>query len=371
MNKGTAAGRIVLAYSGGLNGSVAIRSLAEAATPVEIVTVTLDLGQAGELEEVRDRALAIGAARAHVLDVRDELARDYLLRALKADALDDHGVPMVGALAAPLIARKLVEIAGIEQAAAVAHGAADPSAAARIEAGVRALDADLTVLAPARESTLGRLEAVEYAAQRGITVPVTADLPHGTDANVWGRVVSCVGLDGWSEVPEEVFALTQPAATWPGESAYLEIAFERGAPVAVNGVSMSLIDLIGTVGMIAGAHGVGRRDVAGARGRGVTEAPAALVLHAAHADLQRLVTAKDAARFSQRAGREYADVIDRGAWFSPLREALDAYVDRIQDRVNGTVRIKLYKGDARIVGRKPLQPKAAAKRLKVVAAKPH
>src|SRR5262249_37581483 len=150
-------------------------------------------------------------------------------------------------------------------------------------------------------------------------------------------------IDAWDEPPDELFTLTKPAAACPSEPAYVDIQFERGAPTAVNGVTMPLIDLIGTIAMIAGAHGVGRVDVAASRGRGIVEAPAAVVLHAAHAELQKLVTSREAARFSRRVSREYADVIERGSWYSPLREALDAYVDRIQERVSGAVRLKLFK----------------------------
>ena len=357
--------RIVLAYSGGLSGSIAIRTLADAADAPEVITTTLDLGQPGELEEVRDRALAIGAARAHVLDVRDEFARDYVSRALRADALGDDRQPIIPALASPLIARKLVEIAAIEQTDCVAHGATDAAAGARIEAGVRALNPAITVVAAAREAAMGRLDAIEYAARHGIVVPATADMPHGVDSNMWGRVVACA-LDTWDEPPEALFTLTRGAAACPTEAAYLEIAFERGVPDAVNGVSMPLIDVIATVGMIAGTHGVGRLDIAGSRVRDVGEAPAAVVLHAAHAELQKLVTSKEAAQFSRRVSREYADVIDRGTWFSPLREALDAYVDRMQQRVTGAIRVRLLKGDARIVGRKPAEPKIAERRLRVV-----
>jgi argininosuccinate synthase len=346
---------------------VAIRTLAASDGAPEVITLTLDLGQPGELEEVRDRALAIGAARAHVLDARDEFARDYVARALRADALGDDRQPIVPALASPLIARKLVEIAAIEQTDAVAHGATDAAAAARIEAGVRALNPAITVIAAARGSALGRLEAIEYAARHGIAVPATVDTPHGVDSNMWGRVVSCGALDTWDEPPEALFTLTRGAAACPPEAAYLEIAFERGVPTSVNGVSMPLIDVIATVGMIAGTHGVGRLDIAGSRVRDVGEAPAAVVLHAAHAELQKLVTSREAAQFSRRVSREYADVIDRGSWFSPHREALDAYVDRMQQRVTGAIRVRLLKGDARIVGRKPVEPKIAERRLRVVA----
>jgi argininosuccinate synthase len=366
--------RIVLAYSGGLNSTVAIPWLAAPpdGEPSEVVTVSLDLGQGGELEEVRDRALATGAVRAHVLDVRDEFARDFVTRALKADAVADDRAPMGPALAVPLIARRLVEIAGIEQAAAVAHGSADRAAAARVEVAVRALNPDLTVLAPAREWNLTRIEAIEYAHIRNITIPVSIDMPHSSDANVWGRSAGAGAAESWDEPPEELFALTTAASACPSEPAYVDIKFERGVPTAVNGVSMPLIDIIGTVGMIAGSHGVGRLDIAESRAaREIGEAPAAAVLHAAHAELQKLVTTRDALKFSRLVSREYADIVERGAWFSPLREALDAYVDRIQERVNGAVRLKLFKGNARIVGRKSIEAKAAGRRLRVVGSKPH
>ena len=320
---------------------------------------------------MRDRALAIGAVRAHVLDVREEFARDWVARAIKADALADDRWPFVSALAAPILARKLVEIAGIEQATIVAHGAADAAAAARIETAIRALNPQLTVLAPARDWSMSRMEAIEYAEKRGIVVPVTAATPHTADANVWGRVLASGSIDAWNEPPEELFTLTKSAPACPAEPAYVDVAFERGVPTAVNGVTMPLTDLIDTVGMIAGSHGVGRLDAAGSRLREIGEAPAAVVLHAAHAELQKLVTTKDAARFSRRASREYADVVERGAWFSPLREALDAYVDNIQQRVSGAIRLKLFKGDARIVGRKPAEPKPVTRRLRVVPAKTH
>ena len=360
--------RIVVAYSGGLNSSVAIPWLADREA-AEVVSMTLDLGQAGELEDVRDRALASGAVRAHVLDVRDDFARDHVVRALKADALADDRSPMVAALAAPVVAKRLVEIAGIEQASAVAHGAVDPSAIARMETAVRALAPQLPVLAPARDWTMTRVETLEYAVKRGMTIPVSVDSPHSSDANLWGRSVVSGAIDAWDEPPDELFTLTQPAPACPSEPAYVEIAFERGVPTAVNGVSMPLTDLIATVGMIAGSHGVGRLDAArssAAAARDICEAPAAVVLHAAHAELLKLAVTKEAARFSRRVSREYADLIDRGGWFTPLREALDAYVDRIQDRVSGAIRVKLFKGDARIVGRKAVEPKAA-KRLRVVA----
>jgi argininosuccinate synthase len=369
MNTRSRRRRIVLACSGGLNSTVAIPWLAAAdrVDPADVVTVSLDLGQGGELEEVRDRALAAGALRAHVLDERDGFARDFIARALRADAVADDRAPIGPALAVPLIASRLAEIAAIEQATVVAHGAADHVAAARFETTIRALNPSLTVLAPARDWNLTRIEAIAYANGHKLVTAATADMPHSADANAWGRLVAARDIDSWHEPAEELFALTIAASTCPNEPAYLDVSFERGIPTAVNGVTMPFIDIIGTVGMIAGSHGVGRFDIAASRAREIGEAPAAAVLHLAHAELQKLVTPKEAARFSRTVSREYADIIERGAWFSPLREALDAYVDRMQERVTGAIRMKLFKGDARIVGRESVEVNAPGKRLRVVA----
>jgi argininosuccinate synthase len=372
MNTRRSGRRIVLAYSGGLNASVAVRWLASSvAGPVEVVTVSLDIGQTGELEEIRDRALAIGAARAHVLDVRDEFAREYVLRALKADVGDGDCLSAVQALAAPLIARKLVEIADIEQTDIVAHGAAHPTAAMRLEAAVHSLNRSLRVVAPARQWNMTRAGAIAYAREQGIAVPVTPDVTCGTDGNLWGRAVTIGPNETLNAPPDALFTLTQPASACPVEPASAEIRFERGVPTALNGVSMPLTDLIGAVAMLAGSHGVGRVSAAGADGRDAGEAPAAVVLHAAHAELQKLVWTKQSARFLRRVRREYAGVLQRGTWFSPLREALDAFVDRMQERVSGDVKLELYKAEARTVGRKRAEPTSPASGLRIVASQPH
>jgi argininosuccinate synthase len=367
--------RIVLAYSGGLDASAAIPWLAETHA-AEVITVTLDLGQGGELEDVRDRALATGAVRAHVLDVREEFARDYVLRALKADALHETRDPMPAALSRPLIARKLVEIAGIEQSDTVAHGG-QVDEPGRLDAAVRVLNPALTVIAAVVDWGMTRADVVDYARKRRVPGPVAVEEPDSVDSNLWGRRVACGALqDPWTEPPEKSFTLTKSPSECPSEPAYLDIAFERGAPTTLNGVCMPLTDLIGTIGVIAGAHGVGRIDLVesrapGARSRQLCEAPAAVILHAAHAELQKLVTSKEAARFSRLASLQYADLIDTGQWFTPLREALDAFVDRMQERVTGGIRLKLFKGDARVVGRQPAQPPAGkasgVRRLRIVA----
>ncbi len=357
--------RIVLAFTGGLDTSVAIPWLKER-YGAEVVTVTLDLGQGRVLEEVRDRALAAGAVRAHVLDVRDEFASGFIVRALKADAVYEDRYPMATSLGRPLIAQKLVDVAAIEQATAVAHGGtAKGNDQIRLEVAVRALNPALTVLSPVHEWGMTVAEEREYARARGIAVPV-AEGPYSVDANLWGRAIQYGVLDDpWTEAPEDVYTLTKAPADCPDEAAYVEISFENGVPVAINGVEMPILELIGSLGIIAGAHGVGRIDMvenrlAGTKAREIYEAPAAVVLHAAHKELQKIVMTTGVDRFSRTVSLQYADTIYNGLWFTPLREALDAFIDKVQERVTGVIRMKLFKGDCRVVGRKsPFQPPVA------------
>jgi len=350
--------RIVLAYSGGLDTSVAIPWLKEKYN-AEIIAVTMDLGQGKELEEVRDRALATGAVRAHVLDVRDEFVQDYILPALKADAIYEDRYPMATSLGRPLIAQKLVEIAEIEQATAIAHGCTGKgNDQVRLDVTTRALNPKLKVIAPARDWGMTRPQEIEYAKARNVPVPATVESPYSTDSNLWGRSIECGVLeDPWQEPPEEIYTLTKSPADCPNEAAYVELAFERGVPTAINGVQMPVVDLIASLGTIAGAHGVGRIDMVenrlvGIKSREIYEAPAAVALHAAHRELQKLVTTKDLDRLSRFVGVQYADLVYNGLWFTPTREALDAFVEKVQERVTGVVRLKLFKGDCRIVGRK-------------------
>lgn len=347
----------MLAFTGGLDTSVAIPWLKER-HGAEVVTVTLDLGQGRVLEEVRDRALAAGAVRAHVLDVRDEFAANFIVRALKADAVYEDRYPMATSLGRPLIAKKLVDVAAIEQATAVAHGGtAEGNDQIRLDAAVHALNPDLKVLAPVHEMDMTAAEEAEYARARGIAVPA-GESPYSVDANLWGRAIQYGVLeDPWTEAPEEVYTLTRAPAECPNEAAYVEISFDSGTPVAINGVEMPILELISSLGIIAGAHGVGRIDMvenrlAGVKTREIYEAPAAVVLHAAHKELQKMVVTTGVDRFSRAVSLQYADTIYNGLWFAPLREALDAFIDKVQERVTGVIRMKLFKGDCRVVGRK-------------------
>jgi argininosuccinate synthase len=284
-----------------LDSSVAIPWLAEH-HGAEVIAVIMDLGQGKEvLEEIRDRALATGALRAHVVDARDLYLRDYILRGLRGGMLWHRGASMAPALAVPLIAEKLVEIARIEHSRAVAH--ADPAGtAAPIDRILRAVDPALDVMAPAGEWAMTRPQQIEYAQRRGVLLP----------AEMIGGVA------------------VRAAAPWPGEPAYVEISFERGVSVAVNSVIMPIGDLIASLDILAAAHGI---------------VPAALgLLHMAHAALQRTALPTDAEAFSSRVAEQYVAVLREGSWFTPLRHALDAYVDAIQKQVAGVVRLKLFQG---------------------------
>ena len=358
-------GRIVLAYTGGLDTSAAIAWLKEKYN-ADVVAVTLDLGQGRELTDVRERALAVGAARAHVLDVRDEFASDYILPALQAGALYEDRYPLATALSRPLIARKLVDVARMEGATLVAHGCnGKMNDEIRLELGVRALDPSMTVLAPARIWGMTRDQLIAYAKERHIPIP--ADDPYTVDTNLWGRSIERGVLeDPWQESPEDIYTLTRAALDCPDEPAYVEIEFDHGVPRRANGVEMPLVELIESLETIAGAHGVGRIDMvenaaAGGKSREIYEAPAAVLLHTAHSELEKLVVPRDLERLGHELGRAYADLVYNGRWFSATREAVDAFMRTIQPRVTGAVRLKLFKGDCRVVGRRsPLAIKAEA-----------
>jgi argininosuccinate synthase len=340
--------RIVLAYSGGLDTSVAIPWLKEKYN-AEVIAVTLDLGQGRELTQIRERAMATGAVRCHVLDVREEFARDYILPALQAGAMYEERYPLATALGRPLM----------EHATAIAHGCTGKgNDQVRIDVSARAIDPKIQVIAPARVWGMTRPEEIEYARVRNVPVPTTKASPYSTDENLWGRSIECGILeDPWNEPPDDIYALTKSPAEAPDAPAYVEIEWVKGVPTAVNGVAMPLTELIGSLETIAGVHGVGRIDMVenrlvGIKSREIYEAPAGLVLHSAHRELEGLVIPKDLQRLKQRLAQEYADIVYNGLWFAPTREAIDAFVANVQERVTGTVRLKLYKGDCRVVGRK-------------------
>ncbi len=348
----------MLAYSGGLDTSVAIPWLKEK-YGAEIIAVTLDLGQGRELNQIRERAMSTGAIRCHVLDVREEFARDYVLPALQAEAIYEDRYPLATALSRPLMARKLVDIAHMENATSIAHGCKGKGHdQVRIDVSARALDPSIAVIAPAREWGMTRAEEIAYARARNVSVPTTVSNPYSTDQNLWGRSIEGGVLDDpWNEPPDEIYTLTKAVADAPAEPAYVEITWDEGVPVAINGVEMPLVELIDSLETIAGGHGIGRIDtvenrVVGIKSRVIYEAPAAVLLHQAHCELEGLVIPKDLQRLKQRLSQEYADLVYNGLWFSPMRSAIDAFMQNIQPQVTGTIRLKLYKGNCRVVGRK-------------------
>lgn len=350
--------RIVLAYSGGLDTSVAIPWLSET-HQAEVVAVTLDMGQGKELDDVRERAMAIGAIRCHVFDAKAEFADRYILPSLQAGALYEGQYPLATALARPLIAKRLVEAAEMEGATAIAHGCTGKgNDQVRIDVSVRALNRRIEVIGPARERAMSRPAQIAYARERGIPVPATVENPYSTDLNLWGKSIECGVLeDPWTEPPEDIFTLTKSVVRSPDTPAYVELDFECGVPTAVNGVSMGLVELIGSLETIAGTHGVGRIDMVenrlvGIKSREIYEAPAAVVLHAAHRELETLVIPRDLERLKNGLSTAYADLIYNGLWFTPTRTALDALVSDVQRRVTGRVRVKLFKGNCCVVGRR-------------------
>ena len=349
--------RIVLGYSGGLDTSVAIPWLKERYS-AEVIAVTLDLGQGRELADIRERALALGAVRAHVVDAREEFVRDYILRALQAGAVYEDRYLLATALGRPLIAKQLVAIARMEGAFAIAHGCSgNGNDQVRLDVSLRALDPSLQLTVTPGTASMSRQDVADYARAHGIEVPASSG-PYSTDANLWGRSIAFgVLTDPWIEPPEDIYSLTRTPKDGPDDPAFVEIEFEAGVPVRANGIEMAMLEMIESLETIAGAHGVGRIDMVenrlvGLKSREVYEAPSAVVLHAAHRELESLVITRDLERVKHNLARTYADLVYNGLWFSHAREAIDAFVGVIQERVTGTVRLKLFKGDCRVVGRK-------------------
>ncbi len=351
--------KCVLAYSGGLDTSVIIRWLGEN-YDAEVIALTLDLGAIDrDLAAIREKALRTGAKDAIVLDAKEEFVRDYVFPALQAGAIYEGEYPLATALARPLIAKKQVEVARQFGAQAVAHGCTGKgNDQVRFDVVTGALAPDLKVIAPAREWGMTREEEIEYAAAHGIPIPVTKGSPYSIDQNLWGRSVETGVLeDPWVEPPADVYQWTVDPKDAPDEIRYVDIGFERGVPVSLDGVAMGPVELVDRLHHIAGENGVGRVDhvenrLVGIKSREIYEAPAAVVLHKAHQALEDLCLMREQARFKARVALEYADLVYNGLWFAPHRQDLAAYVASTQEHVTGTVRLKLYKGTCTLVGRK-------------------
>ena len=350
--------RVVLAYSGGLDTSVAIPWLREK-KDADVIALTVNVGQPGDLERVRERAANAGATKAIVVDARQEFAETFIAPALRANALYEGVYPLSTALARPLIGRHLVDVARQEGASAIAHGCTGKgNDQVRFDLSTTALAPELEVIAPAREWSMDRDEEVAYARAHGIPLAAGPSTPYSTDENLWGRSVECGVLeDPAIEPPEEAYGWTTSPQAAPDAPAYVKIAFERGTPVAINDHALPLLDLVGELNRTAGAAGVGRIDhvesrVVGIKSREVYECPAAMVLIDAHRALEALVLPRDLLEFKRTVEQRYAQMIYDGLWFTPLREALDAFVVATQTRVTGEVAMKLYKGSATVAGRR-------------------
>jgi argininosuccinate synthase len=350
--------KVVLAYSGGVDTSVAIKWLREK-YGLDVIAVTIDVGNEKDFSAVRQKALKVGAVKALVIDGKELFVKYFLFPALQANALYEGQYPLATALSRPLMVKLLVDTAVAEGAAAIAHGCTGKgNDQVRFEVGINALAPDMRIIAPAREWGMTREETIAYAQKHGIPVPVTKKSPYSIDENLWGRSIECGVLeDPWAEPPADVYIWTKSPAEAPDEPQYIEIGFEKGVPVTIDGSEMDGIGLIQKLNEMAGKHGVGRIDhmenrVVGIKSREIYEAPAAIVLIQAHQALEAMTMSKDQLRFKQKVAAEIADLIYDGLWFSQLNRDLSAYIISSQRYVTGSVRMKLYKGHVTVVGRK-------------------
>jgi argininosuccinate synthase len=350
--------KVILAYSGGLDTSVAIKWLNETYN-MDVVAVTVDVGNERDFHSIQEKALKTGAVKAYVHDAKDDFVKYFVFPSLQAGAIYEERYPLATALARPLIAKILVDYAKQEGATAVAHGCTGKgNDQVRFDISIGALNPDLKIIAPVREWRWSRDEEIEYAEKHGIPVSATVASPYSTDVNLWGRSIEAGILeDPWAEPPEDAFAWTVNPQDAPDEPCYVEIDFEHGIPVALDGQRLDGPTLISRLTDLAGAHGVGRIDhienrFVGIKSREVYECPAAVVLHAAHAELEKMTLTRDQSRFKQSVAVELANLIYNGFWFSAHTHDLMAYVASTQRFVTGTVRVRLFKGTAMAVGRK-------------------
>ncbi|MED0771545.1 argininosuccinate synthase [Bacillus siamensis] len=349
--------KVVLAYSGGLDTSVAIKWLQEQG--YDVIACCLDVGEGKDLAFVQQKALEVGAVNSYVIDAKEEFAQEYALISMQAHTMYEGKYPLVSALSRPLIAKKLVEVAEKENAVAVAHGCTGKgNDQVRFEVSIKSLNPDLEVIAPVREWQWSREEEIEYAASRGIPIPINLDSPYSIDQNLWGRANECGILeDPWAAPPEGAYDLTASLENTPDVPEIIEIAFEAGVPVSIDDVSYPLADLILKLNETAGKHGIGRIDhvenrLVGIKSREVYECPGAMTLITAHKELEDLTLVKEVAHFKPAIEQKLSEIIYNGLWFSPLKDALLAFLKETQKHVTGVVRVKLFKGHAIVEGRK-------------------
>lgn len=353
----TSSKTVVLAYSGGLDTSVAIPWLTEQGWSV--VAVAVDVGQPGDLQGAVDRAARLGAVDARLIDARRRFVDGFVVPALKMNALYQGRYPLVSALSRPLIAEVLVEVARETGASAVAHGCTGKgNDQVRFEVSLGALAPEIEVLAPVRDWGMNRRDTIEYALARDLPITTTKSSPYSIDENLWGRSIECGVLeDPWSAPPEDVYELTASPASAPTEPIEVEIGFAAGVPTSVDGEALDALNVVEVVGKTAGAFGFGRVDMVedrlvGIKSREIYEAPAALALIAAHSDLETLTLERGLAREKRHLEARWADIVYEGLWFSPLRAALDAFAEASQATVTGDVRVRFSPGACTAVGRR-------------------
>jgi argininosuccinate synthase len=352
-------GTVVLAYSGGLDTSVAIRWIKEK-YDLDVIALTIDVGNERDLQAIAERANKIGAVKSLIVDGRADFLRYFVWPALQAGAIYEGQYPLATALARPLIARLLVEVARQEGAVAVAHGCTGKgNDQVRFDVSINTLAPDLKIIAPVREWSMTRDNEIAYAAEHNIPITATNASPYSTDQNLWGRSIECGILeDPWAEPPADVYAWTDDPDTREHlEPEYLEFTFKHGIPVALNGEEIDGVALVENLNRQAGRFGIGRIDhvenrLVGIKSREIYEAPAAVVLHAAHSALETLTLSRDQVRFKEIAASEYARLIYNGQWYSALHQDLASYVQSTQRFVSGTIRVKLSRGGCQVVGRK-------------------
>ena len=350
--------KIALAYSGGLDTSVMIKWLKDK-YDAEIVAVTGNLGQQKEVENLEEKAIATGASGFSFLDLRKEFVTNYIWPALKAGALYEDVYPLATALGRPLLAKALVDVALAENCTMLAHGCTGKgNDQVRFEVTFASLAPHLKVLAPLREWELTSREAeIAYAQQHNIPVSATKKSPYSIDENIWGISIECGVLeDPMVSPPEDAYQITTAPEKAPDKAAVIDIEFEQGVPVALDGRKMDGLDLIMALNRVGASHGVGRLDmienrVVGIKSREIYEAPAANILHFAHRELERLTLEKTVFQYKNTVSQDYANLIYNGTWFSPMREALDGFVEATQKNVTGLVRVKLFKGSVTLLGR--------------------
>ena len=352
--------KVVLAYSGGLDTSICIKWLMDEHN-MDVIAVVGEVGQEHEgLEAVRQKALRTGAIEAYVVDMREELVDEYLTDAIRANALYENKYPLLSALTRPVISKHLVRIAHEHGAKYIAHGCTGKgNDQVRFETSVWLLDPSIKIIAPVREWPFKtRPEEIEWAAQHGIDVPVTNAKPYSIDDNLWGRAIECGVLeDPWNEPPEDIYTMTDSPENAPDKAEYVEIGFEAGVPVSLDGQQMSYIDIIYKLNEIAGRNGYGRIDMienrlVGVKSRECYEQPAALALITAHKALEDMCLEREVLHYKLGIEQKWAECVYYGQWFAPLKAALDGFIATTQDAVTGTVRVKFYKGTCTVVGRK-------------------